>query len=503
MDSELASLDFKWALYSGDTKIYNGNFRNILNNKQLLINNIELNRNESKAFQLYIWISENGLDQSLIMDKTFSMKILVNGNQKKGNDLLTKVIKDNNSPIVTATPHFNNIATTDEGLIRDYDEDGETYYFRGAVKDNYVKLGNWINNDYTGMYVSNNKGINNSTAESTVTFTPAENGHLTFDYQVSSQSNYDKLTITLNDGSNTNTLVNEISGENSGSINQEIIANTTYTLTFKYTKDVSNASGQDRGIIKNLSITSIDNPQVLTTSNYGFEKGKIEYKLWRIVRINGDNTIRLIDNDTEGTSTFNTNYRNEKYLGYTYDNSGANKQDGTPSTIKTYIDNWYNENMASTTDSSKNFDNLIANTRFCNDTTGASISGNIIYGAYDRLITNKIPSYKCPNTTKTYGGEYDLKVGLLNADEASFAGGRHGSSNTKYYLNKNRTYWFLSPGVYYRGGWGDGYYLDETGQNVIRRIDEKRDVFPVISLRSDILFTSGDGTIDNPYIVSK
>ena len=78
MDSELASLDFKWALYSGEDKVYNGNFRNILNNKQLLINNIELNKNESKTYQLYIWISESGMDQSNLMGKNFSAKILVN-----------------------------------------------------------------------------------------------------------------------------------------------------------------------------------------------------------------------------------------------------------------------------------------------------------------------------------------------------------------------------------------------------------------------------------------
>ena len=498
---ELASLEFKWALYSGEEKVYNGNFRNILNNKQLLMNNTELNKNESKIYQLYIWISENDLNQNSIMNKTFSAKILINGNQKKGNDLLTKVIKDNNSPIVTTTPDFNNIATTDEGLIRDYDDDGETYYFRGAVEDNYVRLGDWVSADNRGAYVSNNKGINNSTAESTITFTPTENGTLPFDYQVSSENNTDKLTITLDDGVTTNTLVNKISGEDSGNINQDIISGTTYKLTFKYTKNGSGSLGQDRGIIKNLSITSIGNPEFVN-ENYGFEEGKKEYKLWRIVRINGDITIRLIDNITEGISSFNVN-GNEKYVGYTYDNSEPNKQDGTPSTIKTYIDNWYRENMASTTDSSKNFDKLIANTRFCNDTTVSKLNGSDIeYGAYDRLVTNKKPTYKCPNTTKTYGGEYDLKIGLLNADEASFAGGKWNTSNMNYFIGKDiNIYWFGTP-HYFRGDIAYEFTVYSDGNlNNYNVSVTKRGVAPVVSLRSDVLFVSGNGTKDNPYIV--
>ena len=500
LPDELVSLEFKWALYSGEEKIYNGNFRNILDNKQLLMNNIELNKEENKTYQLYIWISENDLNQNNMMNKTFSAKILVKANQKKGNDLLTKIIKDNNNPIVTTTPDFNSMTTTDEGLIKDYDDDGETYYFIGNVKDNYVKLGNLITADNTGLYVSNNKSIDGSFARSTITFTPTENGKLLFDYQVSSEKGYDKLTITLNDGTTTNTLVDAISGENSGNINQDITAGTTYKLTFKYAKDGSDTHGQDRGIIKNLSITSVDNPEFVTKDSYGFVSGDIEYKLWRIVRINGDNTIRLMDNDVEGTSKFNTSYNNEKYVGYTYDNSEPNKQDGTPSTIKKYIDNWYSENMANTADSSKNFDKLIANTRFCNDTTVSKIDGSkIYYGVYDRLYTNKRPTYKCLNTTKNYGGEYDLKVGLLNADEASFAGEKEGSINPNNYLHRGTYYWLLSPHGYgpYAHGLGLFYGRDPNG---IMTVDAGHyGVVPVVSLRGDTLFVKGDGTKENPY----
>ena len=63
-----------------------------------------------------------------------------------------------------------------------------------------------------------------------------------------------------------------------------------------------------------------------------------EDMLWRIVRVNGDGTIRLIADGAIGNSKFNEDYDDKKYVGYTYDNSSPNVQDGTNSTIKTYLE---------------------------------------------------------------------------------------------------------------------------------------------------------------------
>ncbi len=290
MDPELSNLEFKWALYSGEEKISNGNFRNVINNEILLTKNIELPQLDNKDYELYIWISENDLDQSVLMNKSFKCKITVEGNRERGAELLSTVIKNNNNPIIVEEPDFNITATTDEGLIKGIDDDGDTYYFRGAVEDNYVKIGD-----------------------------------------------------------------------------MEL--------------------------------------------------------LWRIVRVNGDGTIRLIADEVVGESSFNINRDNEKYVGYTYDNSKPNVGDGTPSTIKTYLENWYTINLGE-------YDNLIASTRYCNDTSVFSVSDNIIYyGMEGRLNINKTPQFICPNTTNSYGGEYDLKIGLLSADEAVFAGGKRGYHN--------------------------------------------------------------------------
>ena len=42
------------------------------------------------------------------------------------------------------TPDFSKTATTDEGLFMVEDDEGESYYYRGAVKNNYVSFAGFI-----------------------------------------------------------------------------------------------------------------------------------------------------------------------------------------------------------------------------------------------------------------------------------------------------------------------------------------------------------------------
>lgn len=105
-------------------------------------------------------------------------------------------------------------------------------------------------------YTSGNKGVNSSTSTATFKFTTSSAGVLTFDYSVSSEKKYDKLTIKINNGSTDTTLVNAISGTLNGSKEYNLVANTSYTLTASYTKDSSSANGSDQATISNITITS-------------------------------------------------------------------------------------------------------------------------------------------------------------------------------------------------------------------------------------------------------
>ena len=45
-----------------------------------------------------------------------------------------------NSKVNEGTPDFSQVATTDEGIYKAEDDWGDSYYFRGAVENNYVKF---------------------------------------------------------------------------------------------------------------------------------------------------------------------------------------------------------------------------------------------------------------------------------------------------------------------------------------------------------------------------
>ena len=111
----------------------------------------------------------------------------------------------------------------------------------------------WVVAD--GHFRSNNKGVKSSTSKSTIQFTPTTDATLSFDYGVSSESNYDKLTIILKSANSTTTLVNAISGTKTGTIsNIELHSGSIYTLMLSYTKDSSTDKNDDIGYISNLMI---------------------------------------------------------------------------------------------------------------------------------------------------------------------------------------------------------------------------------------------------------
>ncbi len=230
---------------------------------------------------------------------------------------------------------------------------------------------------------------------------------------------------------------------------------------------------------------------------------------WRIIRINGNGSIRLIyagtsttssapkttGSDTQiGTSAFNSQYNNAQYV--KYDNS----------TIKGVLDSWYNTNLKST------YGNKIDGTAgFCNDADYGSTSSIIQYfKPYDRIYgSTKTATFKCNTkdnlftTSGNSNGNEKLTnpIGLITIDEESFAGGLGGSYNTDYYLYTVQDYWTMSPNAISSHAsvfivYSNGYLNDSAVSNA-------KGVRPVINLKADTKFQEGGtGTTDHPYILS-
>jgi hypothetical protein len=257
---------------------------------------------------------------------------------------------------------------------------------------------------------------------------------------------------------------------------------------------------------------------------------KFNNMYWRIVRINGDGSIKLIYSGTtaptdatkvvmtgtgtqiNGTATyaFNTTYNDNMYVGYKYASGNVHGLT-TDSTMKKAIDAWYNTNM--TTQTAK-----LADIAYCNDRsnftdeTGKTPGGGTgttttYYGAYVRNYTNKTPSLTCPNKTDAFtvadatNGNASLKypVSLLMADEAAMAGSVYNTGNNNYYLYTNSNYWLLSPSSN-SSSIAFVWYLSSSGLLYSYTSDTSFGARPVVSLKSDISVT-GTGLWNDPYIV--
>ena len=117
----------------------------------------------------------------------------------------------------------------------------------------------WGYNTDKGRFESTNVDVDRSTSETAFAFTLSAPTVLTFDYGVSSESSCDKFTAVLSDGTNTKTLVNGISGKNSGSCSAWLSAG-TWTVTFKYVKDAASGDGDDMACVSNVKLTGTTAP---------------------------------------------------------------------------------------------------------------------------------------------------------------------------------------------------------------------------------------------------
>ena len=292
----------------------------------------------------------------------------------------------------------------------------------------------------------------------------------------------------------------------------------------KYTKDMYNCNNGT------ISATDTGNSCTKIASS-----GDDIY--WRIIRINGDGSIRMIysgvkaptestkviktEDTSLGVTVFNANTDSSEYVGYMYT---LGQQHGTSksSDIKTYLDNWY----ANYTDLNKT-GTKITDQIYCNDRTASttdvaysttnyttltswnSTGTKYYYGANGRVWNNPVsPDYKCPvasdkftTTTAKGNGKLTYPVGLITADEITFAGLPAGESNNSFYLYTGAYYWAGSPGVF-DVDFSYVFELRPVGGLFYSRVYNRSDAARgVVSLSSESKLL-GSGTYNDVYVVS-
>ena len=244
--------------------------------------------------------------------------------------------------------------------------------------------------------------------------------------------------------------------------NSKVVDNST-------TKVGSEIATLDEGLIKSyddIGVTYYFRGNV--TNNYV----SLGNKLWRIVRINGDGTVRLIlDGITDSVSP----YIDETSKSYAYNES----------VMLTYLKSWLDINLDDELD-------YLANTKFCNDIVADDTYN---FNSYTRIMTNKIPTFNC------LGDSHSSNIGLLTIDEVILAGASPTDGNRDYYLyNEEITdMWYTLSGA--KGGDGfinmfminyDGAIKTDVNSNLYRSVR------PVINLIKNVEMT-GKGTKENPY----
>ena len=242
---------------------------------------------------------------------------------------------------------------------------------------------------------------------------------------------------------------------------------------------------------------------------------------WRIIRLNGDGSVRLLYAGTSANATgsdlqigvgvFNSQRTNPGYVGYMYGNTFdisyeltyANEND---SSIKSTLDDWYVINIVS-----KNLGQYIADSGFCNDRSlnaggGFDPNDNTSYGAYNRMNNHK-PSLICPyqndlfTVSNTDGNQVlTYPIGLITVDELAISGFSLGVLNQLSYTYSSSTYWTMTPAVY------EVYYpaarIWQTGSTLgYNHGSSNYGIRPVINLASTVEIESGIGTANDPYVV--
>ena len=525
---------------------------------EVLLPAVVINPGDKQTYKLKLTFIETGDEQNYNQNKTFTGKIQISGIDSS-NYLQAKVLarsintKEPDFEIADPSPFFkeripNNKKYSSTVYVNDEVIIGTDYEFNEKkglfmLKDTQTKA-TYDSNDigkYTCRNISKVKSgaakanctsiIKIESVESTdktvnfkesitenqsVSYTSDNNKLVADSYTFDGNTGIYKLENSSEAKSYDTTDIgkytcNSTSNECKTMYKINVVDTTNVTSVNKYT-------AADEGIIKATGTGHLRTNTGSLKSNSGLYQGKDDEgdtyyfrgkidnnyvsfanKLWRVVRINGDGSIRLKLNDNIGFGLFSSRELKEKNAGYTYDNDHICTKEnpcltttGTNSLVKTDLEDWYNTNLSEYTDK-------IVLGSFCNDTSNTVKNDIKIYGAKTRVENNN-PTLDCPNTTENYGGYYKLKVGLMSIDEMMYGGYSNNqsvdSNNYLYYFTYSKT---LSPYNYNFSTESTQLYMLTSGKAISSNLLGSHN--PVINLKSDIQIISGGGSKSNPYVV--
>ena len=342
--------------------------------------------------------------------------------------------------------------------------------------------------DYNGetTYYFCSAGFNTNSSDR---ITPYQNTSCTTMYRI--------VSVSGSDGTTT--------GSGGTSIKTKIYRMTAYA----YTQSEQESDKSDRGL---YMMEDQDGKSYYYRGSVSNNYVQFAGYYWRIIRQNGDGSVRGLQIKT---NAFNSTRTNPGYVGYMYGNTfnssyaetHANEND---SSIKTQLDSWYKTNIVD-----KGYSEYIADSGFCNDRSldsgsdGVSTTANTYFKGHRRYVNHE-PSLICPNasndlfTVSNEDGNQALTypIGLITVDELMFGGLADGYLNRLSYTYSSSHYWTMSPRFFYATNTGANvFFAYSTGFAHDAWVTSAYGVRAVINLKADTPITGGIGTANDPYVI--
>ena len=378
------------------------------------------------------------------------------------------------------TPDFNKIAPNDsetDGLYMAEDDEGESYYYRGAVRNNYVSFAGFIwriirrNGDGSIRMIYSGKSVSD-TGDATTIGNSQFNSKYWDPTYVGYKYNED---FSLHENNNSNVSYNWF-------------ANTQkYDYGTGYTFDESTKKFTLTGDIKQLTWND-NHDEIVNNQLYSCLNTSCNV-VYKVTGYSNANTMKV------------------QPISYSSNSLLSAQTNTTDSPIKIKLDSWYKSNLVSYT-------SYLADETFCNDRSIASGDGykldsTTYYGAYDRLANKRTPSLKCSQENDKFkvsstSAKLDYSIGLIQADEVSLAGGVYNTTNMNYYLYNSRYFWTLSPSGFSSGNsYAFAWHVTSSGiLDSWYYVASSPGVRPVINLKANTLITKGDGSSLNPFVIA-
>ena len=395
------------------------------------------------------------------------------------------------------TASVSSYDNSESGLYAATDEDGTSYYYRGAVAGNYVKL----NNQYYRVIRVNGDGTLRIIYDGT---TPHENGE--------SSSNRQVGTSSFNPYYSDNGYVGYMYGD----MSQNVI--TEGEITWQYTGLSATAKyyfGTSYTYDKAKNAFTVTGDMVTATiTEYGQKYNDKKYYTCFSTSKTGT-CQRLIHVQSYRNAT-QMNVKSVENSSTSYNQAHQNLNN---SSMKNYLENWYTSNLSGVDDK------ISKTTYFCNNrqlaTKGDNTYKNTGYGItpsfygytrfYDWNGNATGPTLLCPQdndkftvSSSTGNGKQTKPIGLITADEVNMAGGKSESRNMLYYLYTGTDYWTMSPSVFNFNALAHEFRVTSSGElHDWGYVTNGYGVRPVINLNTENLEFTGIGTMQDPYVIAE